>query len=543
MSRDAISSAICDSLLLDWGTWDEECRRAFSVWIRSDDFEERRLKASELIAFLIEHFLGDQISVDGRVRARRLAETLVHLEDLLITARSGIGKKFYRDHLNHMLRVALLANAIASKAFPESQIEVSQLIVACLFHDIAYPLAESRTIIDEAIDAMETCYRTLVFPHLVYSYSMDKVANLVDHLPLPSGFRIEDLGSHLEHFAHSIVGGIEFLDYVRDNQSFGKVLEAIVFHDSHFKVEINLDRHPLLTILVIADELQDWGRPIAFQEEALIPELGNLKISSQTLWAELDYARESSLSPFRQAGSKLQSLRRLNLGTSELRINIRMILPHYDLIDLGRLGSGIAKLWNPSRLESVTLPSDAGQEWFMQRYYGTSVSQATHSAIMKGLGDGTLEQLSPLTQFDDYLNRSRTELVLVNKQVGRPNAVDLRMVGNKFSVTIQAEHESSVQLCGAEDTRWKTVAEFLAEEMRIFSRLSANESVAESEMDYLPRFGDFLARPDSIRPRLTQAGFEPRELAIVDELRNIRNALSEGGLFIIDTVDEKGVND
>jgi hypothetical protein len=108
MSRDAISSALCDSLLLDWGTWDEECRRAFSVWIRSDDFEERRLKASELIAFLIEHFLGDQISVDGRVRARRLAETLVHLEDLLITARSGIGKKFYRDHLNHMLRVALL---------------------------------------------------------------------------------------------------------------------------------------------------------------------------------------------------------------------------------------------------------------------------------------------------------------------------------------------------------------------------------------------------------------------------------------------------
>jgi hypothetical protein len=413
------------------------------------------------------------------------------------------------------------------------------LILACLFHDIAYPLAESRTIIDEAIDAMETCYRTLVFPHLVYSYSMDKVANLVDHLPLPSGFRIEDLGSHLEHFAHSIVGGIEFLDYVRNNQSFGPVLEAIVFHDSHFRVEINFDRNPLLTILVIADELQDWGRPIAFQEEALIPELGNMKISSQTLWAELDYARESSLSPFRQAGSKLQSLRRVNLGASGLRVNIRMILPHYDVIDLRRLTGGIVKLWSPSRLESLALPSDAGQEWFMQRYYGTTVSQATHASIMKGLGDGTLEQLSPLAQFDAYLNRSRTELILVNKQVGHPNAIDLKTEGSKFSVTIQSERESFVHLCGPEDERWKTMAEFLAEEMRIFSRLSASESRVESDADYLPRFGDFLARPDSIRARLTQAGFEPDELAIVDELRNIRNALSEGGLFIIDTIDDK----
>jgi len=541
MSSDTISSAICDSSLLDLGTWDDDARKVLQDWVRSQDFEERRLKSSRLIPYLIERRLGDQITDDGRVRARNLAESLIHLEDLLITARSGIGKKFYRDHLNHMLRVALIANAIATRSGKLSQSgQIDQLVLACLFHDMAYPLAQSRVIIEESIAAMESSYQSLNFPRLTYAYAMGKVAKLLDELARPPDLSIVDIGYYLDNFAHSVVGGIEFLDYVRTPEMFRGVLEAIVLHDSQFSSEVEFARSPLLAFLIIADELQDWGRPVAFQEEAVIPEIGNMRITEQGFSGEFDYRRESPLSPFRQGASKFSNLRRLNLAGSGLTINIRLILPDYEIAELHGLEKALLKLYSPELRNSLNLSGDFGQEWYVERYYGTRISQGTHTALMKAITDGNLTTPSPLSKFVAYVNSVRAELILVQQSIGCPKALVLRAVdGHRFDFIVEGQQETKVRVLGSGSSDWRGTAEFLADELRIFNRLCTPSKQTTEEGSYVPPLGDFFPPPSKVLERLRLLGFQESEISFVNKLRTVRKAMSQGGFYMVSAdVDE-----
>jgi hypothetical protein len=536
MSEDTISSAVFDSSLLERGTWDNESCKALYGWIKTGDFDEKRLKASRLILFLTERLLGDQISEDGKIRGGRLAESLVHLEDLLIATRSGIGRKFYRDHLNHMIRTALLANAIASKqrAFADSKANISHLVLACLFHDIAYPLAESRTIVGQAIQAMENCYKTLIFPQFIYSYRMSKVTKLQEQLIGTVGLKTEDLGNSIEEFSHSVVGGIEFLDYIRDPILFQPVLEAIVLHDSRLGTEVNIDAAPLLATLIIADELQDWGRPVALEKKALIPEIVNLHISEGIVGGELDYRRESSLSPFRQARGKLRNLRRLKLKAWKLSVNLCMNLPDYDTLDLHELEQCLMDLFARSpELPDVSI--DTGQQLFLERYYGVKVTQETHSTIMEALGNGSLTKCSPITKFEALLNSTRAELILIESSIGIPEKMVLRAdEGGPFHVVVSDKQDTVVEIYGVGDAQWQQVAEFLAGEMRIFNRLLDIQRVEGESKEFFPQFGDYFLPPDSVRERLENVGCKSKGLQFIDRLRDLRSAMSDGGLFIVD---------
>jgi len=535
VSEDTITSAICDSSLLEKGRWENKCRLALLEWIKTADFQEKRLKASRLIPFLILHFLGDRISEEGKVRGPRLEESLVHLEDLIIATRSGIGRKFYRDHLNHLIRVALLANAIASKQKSyDSDSKLNQLVLACLFHDIAYPLSESRTIIEQAFRAMESCYKALTFPQVPYSYMIRKVTNLQKQLQTLPGFETEDFATALDQFAHNIIGGIEFLDYTEDAATFIPVLEAIVFHDSSFRNEVRPELSPFLATLIIADELQDWGRPIPFQEEALIPEIGDLTISENIVSGTLDYRRKSSLSPFRQAMSKLRNLRRLKLDAWKLTVNLRMGLPDYKTIDLCELEQCIMKLLhNASDLPE--LPSDPGQQVFMERYYGIKVSQETHSKVKAAILQEKLIESSPITRFDTLVNPPRTEFILLDKSIGSMRELILKAEkGDRFHLIVVGDQDAPVELYGVGDNRGRQIAEFLAEELRIFNRLVSAHRLKEENKGFFPQLGEYFLPPDLIRERLGSLCSELKDLAFVDSLRDIRRAMSEDGLFIID---------
>jgi hypothetical protein len=539
MSDEMISSAILDSYLLDKGTWDEESRRAFREWISTADFEEKRLKASRLIPWFMQRLLCKDISEEGKVRGGRLGESLVHLEDLLIATRSGMGRKFYRDHLNHMLRVSLLANAIATQqqTFPKNSLE--GLVVACLFHDIAYPLAESKTIIGQAIESMEACYKTLVFPQFSYSYAIQRVPCFLEILKTV-GSESKTMGELLEAFAHNVVGGIEFLDYVKDATRFVPVLEAIVFHDSKSRSEVSIDRAPMLALLVIADEFQDWGRPVPLQEEALIRDLGQVNVSNCMVSGELDYRPESILSPFRQAHSKLQNLKRLNLQPWGMHVILRMLLPKYDASDLLGLERMIAGLWNRECSELVSLPADEGQQLFMERYYGTRISQETHAKVVQDLASGRLPESFITKKFNAFLSVSRSELLLIDKSIGCPEAVAL-VCGEEGHFDLVAEGRKTVkaQLYGTGDSEWKDMAAYLAEMMRIFNRLVSAEELRRQKESFLPSLGDYFLPPTHIKSRLESLGFESADLGFIDRMRDFRRAMSEGGLFILDSYDDR----
>jgi len=539
MSDEAISSAVCDSYLLDKGTWDDECRRAFREWISTADFEEKRLKASGLIPWFIERLLSDEISEEGKVRGSRLGESLVHLEDLLIATRSGMGRKFYRDHLNHMLRVSLLANAIATQQqeFPKNSL--AGLVVACLFHDIAYPLAESKAIIGQAIESMEACYKTLVFPEFSYSYAVRKVPRFLEILKT-GGSESKIIGELLKAFAHNVVGGIEFLDYVKDAKRLVPVLEAIVFHDSESRSEVSIDRSPLLALLIVADEFQDWGRPVPLQEEALIRDLGELKISNHVVSGELDYRPESILSPFRQAKSKLHNLKRLDIQPWAMHVTLRMVLPKYDPADLLGLENTIARLWNQECADLVSLSSDEGQQLFMERYYGTRISQEIHGKVIEDLATKRLPKSFVTSKFDALVSVLRSELVLIDKSIGHPKALTL-MCGEEGRFELVAEGLQTVKagLHGTGDSKWKEMAGYLAEEMRIFNRLVSAEELPTQKNTFLPCLGDYFLPPANIKTRLESLGFKSSNLAFIDRMRDFRRAMSEGGLFVLDSYDDQ----
>jgi hypothetical protein len=348
------------------------------------------------------------------------------------------------------------------------------------------------------------------------------------------------MGGLLEGFAHNVVAGIEFLDYVKDAKRFFPVLEAIVFHDSNSCSEAIIDRTPLLALLIIADEFQDWGRPVPLQEEALIRDLGDVKISNGVVSGELDYRPESILSPFRQAKSKLHNLKRLNLQPWRMHVALRMVLPKYDVADLLGLENTIARLWNEDRAELVSLSSDEGQQLFMERYYGTKISQEIHAKVIEDLATNRLPKSFITSKFDALVSVLRSELVLIDKSIGCPEALTL-MCGEEGRFELIAEGRQTVkaQLHGTGDSEWKEMAGYLAEEMRIFNRLVSAEELRTQKNAFLPYLGDYFLPPANVKTRLKSLGFESSDLAFIDRMRDFRRAMSEGGLFILDSHDDK----
>src|SRR3990170_2209455 len=101
--------------ILQFGTWEKQERKLIEEWIKEDDFDDKRSTAASLLSVLITQMLGEDCSTTGKIKSKRLGQTLHYFEDLLITTKAGMAKKFYRDHLNHMLRVMILSNALCSK--------------------------------------------------------------------------------------------------------------------------------------------------------------------------------------------------------------------------------------------------------------------------------------------------------------------------------------------------------------------------------------------------------------------------------------------
>ena len=139
-------SRVCriDELLFKKGNWttfrNSRFLEEFKRWIAgaNDHWLKYEIVANVFRSFVEEY--GDE----PRGSTLFFGDTIVHLEQQLSVSISQIAKHFYRDHLNHSVRVCLLANSILSTCYNPGRrgtdIRLS-LVGACLYHDIGNYLA------------------------------------------------------------------------------------------------------------------------------------------------------------------------------------------------------------------------------------------------------------------------------------------------------------------------------------------------------------------------------------------------------------------
>jgi hypothetical protein len=266
-----------DAQLITLGEWSLDDRRILNRWLEQLDSETKGRMAAEVIGYYVSEYLKNDISIEGRIRIKKLRNVASLLEELVFTTRE-LDEKFYRDHINHMLKVALLAKAIArKKPFCFSDGELNTLVIACVFHDIAYPLSECGRIFNKTLESLKDCFSTaeLFNNQLVKDSKVD-----IEALAAIIGENGDRLRVALREMNHGLLSAIELRASLRNENSVEKysdAIRAIALHDLDSRTPIDVIGDPLVGLLIISDELQDWGRPTD-QGITVIPRIEDFEV-------------------------------------------------------------------------------------------------------------------------------------------------------------------------------------------------------------------------------------------------------------------------
>jgi hypothetical protein len=251
-----------------------------------------------------------------------LIQSLPDLESFLYSTSAG---KYYRDHTEHQLRVAVLGDFLLEQDLGKGNLlnhiaDLTELDknlikekvwwVMGLIHDIGYPLQKMTTSINYSLlNQILKCYPMLdldvvpfeinisnkkIKPYLkLITQGLSKEAKKLilngaqvshEEIPIPAvqHFKSTENG-HPEfkfessvNLDHGVVGAISLLkslgtpEEIKENkdelEGYLKAAQAIALHN--FKDELPdyiFDNNPLAFLLVLADEMQEWGRPIPLQ--------------------------------------------------------------------------------------------------------------------------------------------------------------------------------------------------------------------------------------------------------------------------------------
>ena len=125
-----LRSHLFDKELIEKGEWEEEWKREFELWNEEDYSDVKKQIALNIMKKIIVQLLGEDSVPRGRVRIDRLGKMLDKLEQLLISTKT-LDNKYYRDHLNHSIRVVLLSKILAKyKPFNLKPEEINLLILS-----------------------------------------------------------------------------------------------------------------------------------------------------------------------------------------------------------------------------------------------------------------------------------------------------------------------------------------------------------------------------------------------------------------------------
>ncbi|MFW9923933.1 MAG: hypothetical protein ACFFDW_11670 [Candidatus Thorarchaeota archaeon] len=253
-----------------------------------------------------------------------LIKSLPDLESFLYSTSAG---KFYRDHTEHQLRVAVLGDFLLEQDFGSGNLlnhiaditefnknELKNKIwwIMGLIHDIGYPLQKmTKSINYSLLNQILKCYPMLDIEVSPFEINLTQQnSNQMDYLTFieeglskeakilirnGAGYNISPLpNSEIQHFInngkehqkyehkssvnldHGVVGALALLkslgttQEIEDNKEgykgFIKAAQAIALHNFKDRLpEFTFENHPFAFLLVLIDELQEWGRPIPLQ--------------------------------------------------------------------------------------------------------------------------------------------------------------------------------------------------------------------------------------------------------------------------------------
>lgn len=458
-----------DAQLIILGDWPLDERRLLNHWLEQSSAESKGRVAADIIASTVIKCLKDDISVEGRVRIKRLRNIASLLEQIVFTT-SELDEKFYRDHINHMLKVSLLARAIArKKPFCLSGLELNLLTIACVFHDIAYPLSECGRIFNETLESLKDCYSSAE----LFSSKLIKEAKAdIKSLSLLTGENESKLATALRELNHGVLSAIEFRDFLKNDKAverYSDVIRAIALHDSDFSTPIDTIADPIVGLLILADELQDWGRRPTDREVAIIPRIEDFELKDGRLngvFVAKDYERFSVL---KQISSKMKNLSRLFLDSNQLKFEFRYNLEGFEKFDHKNFQDALEilaesvdeELLNPS--ENTDLSEST---YFEKAFFGLEITMPVKQVLYSSLKSGKLSEESIFKDINIYLNENLSEMLLSDKTLGEIRTIVL---------SNENENKISVKIVNRNRTIKGRIHSSMSEETIRFSRFLAAE--------------------------------------------------------------------
>jgi len=452
---------------------------------------------------------------------------MIHFEDLLYTTRGGIAKKFYRDHLNHMLRVALLSRSIARNVtcLGFNDEEIRMLTIAALMHDVAYPLAEGFNMLADMTSAMGECYSSLNFPKGEPIFNITNVLELFENLSIGTRVpSVKEVACSLEKYNHGLIGALEFLSYVNDRQKYGPVIEAIAFHDSDFTFRVPVFEKKILAVLILSDEMQDWGRPVSFEEEPAIAEIKNFFIGKDKVQGCFDLSGEPTISPFRQVYSKSRNISRIKMGKVNFTIQLSFLLPKYRKFEYRRFETLLQSVYD-YHPKMMKLPEGISGELFLENYYGARLPDEERREIIQALSQRKLTTSSLFSTAPLHIDETRLEVLHIPRDLGKLQEVLIRNKNGIFNLELKGEKDSEIGfLSSQEEVPGLKFCERIVGEMLIFHSLLADIRKTE-----LAPIAFYFTKAD-VRNILNQSGISFEE-EMINNITSIHKCLQNKGFF------------
>lgn len=343
-------------------------------WLNASCTNDKR----EIAAYTAMHLADVVLSEVGlhpdRRRLEAIGRNLKYFEDLVIGARCGLAGKFYRDHLNHLIRSFLVMRVFA-KELPESAkwLETSSWGAEALLHDIGYPVEAARSVFFAMAEGFEESFSGSYYPK----------SSSLGARPLSVLSPLEDAGIGIEteglvplvqaatEYNHALVGASEFLGLLRDywrNPRCREICSAIALHDPRLATRIPTHQKPRESFLVIADEVQEWGRPAGYETEAVVETLDFLEVvNSGHVSVGIDLTSRGSSYCFSSVCDKLANLSRIQVKRP-FSFSFSIKLPVYREVSLAKRFErvravlensqpGLHDAWNKEARLSLDIPA------------------------------------------------------------------------------------------------------------------------------------------------------------------------------------------
>jgi len=222
----------------------------------------------------------------------------------------------------------LLANGV-SRAF-RLDARWDALAVCCLSHDIGYILREADDITKLLNDAITSDFCCAMEGGRI-SLRIDPDA-LID-MAAQMGLSRE---AGLDIKRHGSLSAIELFSLLKKDArtKYAEVLQALALHDNP-DIRLRASREPLALVLTLADELQDWARPVDGGGEMIAD--FNVQTIAERLLVSLTIARSREISVLQLVHEKAERLRRFTFDTCAVSIEFEDTnlpgIPLHDLVE------------------------------------------------------------------------------------------------------------------------------------------------------------------------------------------------------------------